>query len=189
MDVFAAIYGRRSIRDYQPKPPSRELIAQVIADATQAPNSINRQAWSFVVVTGRDRLEPIAHEAKAFALANLPPDVPPALRSFLAAEGFDIFYGAPVLVVVCATLPDPMVTQDCCLAAQTLMLAAHARGLGSCWIGFSEAWLRSREGRARLGLPEGHAPVAPIILGYPRTTPPPTGREPAKIAWIDEAAT
>jgi nitroreductase len=184
-DVLAAIYGRRSVRDYEREPPSRELIAQIVADAVQAPNSINRQAWSFVVVTGREQLADISRSAKAQALTAIGADVPPELRQMLANEAFDIFYNAPTLVVICATLPDPMVAQDCCLAAQTLMLSAFARGLGSCWIGFAEGWLNTPEGKRRLGLPAESSPVAPIILGHPRAHPAPPGRKPPQITWID----
>lgn len=188
MGVLEAIYGRRSIRDYEAREPSRELLQQVLADAVQAPNSINRQAWSFVVVRGRDRLAEISQHAKAHALAAFPAEASPELRGLLASEAFDIFYNAPTLVVICASLPDPMVAQDCCLAGQTLMLSAFARGLGSCWIGFAEGWLDTAEGRRQLGIPPSHAPIAPIIMGYPRTIPTSTGRKPPQVAWIDGAA-
>jgi nitroreductase len=188
MGVLEAIYGRRSIRDYDARQPSRELIQQLIADAVQAPNSVNRQAWSFVVVQGRAKLAQVSRQAKAHALAGLTAAAAPELRSHLEREAFDIFYNAPALVVICATLPDPMVAQDCCLAAQTLMLSAFARGLGSCWIGFAEGWLNTAEAKHELGIPEDHTPIAPIIFGYPRFLPAPTGRKPAPIAWIDGAA-
>jgi nitroreductase len=50
MEIFEAVRARRAIRDYQVRARTRELIEQVIADAVQAPNSINRQAWGFTVV-------------------------------------------------------------------------------------------------------------------------------------------
>jgi nitroreductase len=77
-----------------------------------------------------------------------------------------------------------MAEHDCCLAAQTLMLSAFARGLGSCWIGFTESWLNTAAGRIGLGITEDHRPVAPIILGYPRRRPAAPGRRPPQISWI-----
>lgn len=154
MDIFEAVRGRRSVRDYQDRAPSRDLIAQVIADAVQAPNSMNRQAWRFTVVEGVADLEAISQAAKAFALASAPPDRRAALGPSLESPTFDIFYNAPALVVIWAVQADPMAAQDCCLAAQTLMLSAYARGLGSCWIGFAEGWLNTPEGRRRLGAAE-----------------------------------
>lgn len=184
MDIFEAVRGRRSVRDYQDRAPSRDLIAQVIADAVQAPNSMNRQAWRFTVVEGVADLEAISQAAKAFALASAPPDRRAALGPSLESPTFDIFYNAPALVVIWAVQADPMAAQDCCLAAQTLMLSAYARGLGSCWIGFAEGWLNTPEGRRRLGAAEDHVAVAPIIIGYARDAPKPPGRREPDIAWL-----
>jgi nitroreductase len=184
MDMRDAIYHRRSIRDYQDHAPSRERITQLIADAAQAPNSINRQAWAFTVVTGRERLAELSREAKAHAVAAPSTYVPAGLRDLLGDPDFNIFYNAPVLIVVSATSADVMVAQDCCLAAQTLMLSAHARELGTCWIGFAEGWLNTAEAKKRLGIAQDHQPIAPIILGHPRTQPQPPGRRTPQIAWI-----
>ena len=188
MDALQAIYGRRAIRQYEAAMPSVKMIEDLLADAVQAPNSINRQAWSFVVIQGRDRLAAHSREAKTLALAALPPDVASELRSHLTNPDFNIFYDAPALVVICATLDEPMVLQDCCLAAQTLMLAAHAKGLGTCWIGFAEGWLNAPDTKRELGIPEGYVAVAPIILGYPREAPKPPGRRAPAITWIGSLA-
>jgi len=189
MNVFAAIYGRRAIRDFEGRTPGRGLLTDVVTDAVQAPSSVNRQAWAFTILTDRARLEEAAREAKAHALANMPAQTPDELRRFLADPDFHIFYNAPALIVISATLPDPMVAEDCCLAAQTLMLSAYARGLGTCWIGFAEGWIRSEEGKRRLGIPAGHIPVAPLIVGHPRERPAPTGRKAPVIDWIGIAPT
>lgn len=186
MDVLQAIYGRRAIRQFKPEAPSAELLTGVIGDAVQAPNSINRQAWSFVVIQGRDRLAAYSRQAKVTALAAPPPGETSELRAYLQSADFNIFYDAPALVVVCATLNDPMVLQDCCLAAQTLMLAAHAKGLGTCWIGFAEGWLNLPETKQELGIPQGCVAVAPIIIGYPREAPKPPGRRAPAITWIGQ---
>jgi nitroreductase len=184
MDLREAIYGRRAIRDFTSKSPSVGLLAELIIDAVQAPNSINRQAWAFTVAQGRDQLARYSREAKGLALSALDEHVSPELRSHLEAPDFDIFYNAPALIVICATQPDAMAQQDCCLAAQNLMLSAYAHGLGSCWIGFASAWLGTPAAREELGIPDGHIPVAPIIVGYPKMDPPPGGRRTPTITWV-----
>lgn len=184
MDIFEAVRCRRSVRDFQDASPPRELIAQIIADAVQAPNSMNRQPWRFTVVEGVAELRTMSQAAKAFTLASAPSDRLAALGPVLENPTFDIFYNAPALIVIWAVLPDPMAAQDCCLAAQTLMLSAHARGLGSCWIGLAEGWLNTPEGRRRLGAPEDHVAVAPIIIGYSTDAPEPPGRREPEIAWL-----
>ncbi len=182
MDFFEAIHSRRAIRDYRADPVPADVIEEIIDEAIQAPSSNNRQAWSFLVVRGGARLGRYAEEA----LAVLPAERRAILHSHLDASGHGIFYNAPALVLISATEADPMVAQDCCLAAQTFMLAAHARGLGTCWIGSAEAWLALPAARAELGLPARYVPVAPILLGYPRTTPQPTARRTPEIVWLGE---
>ncbi len=142
---------------------------------------MNRQAWAFLVVHGRER---VARCSDA-ALAAISGEGSAALRAHHDAGG-GIFHKAPALVVICATDDDPMVTQDCCIAGQTMMLAAHARGLGTCWIGSADAWLVSPAARTELGIPRGHLPVAPIIIGYPRVIPAAPPRKNPHIRWIGD---
>src|SRR5208282_4925511 len=91
-------------------------------------------------------------------------------RARLSSASYNIFYNAPIVIVICATESDTFAYQDCCLAAENLMLAAHANGLGSCWIGFAEAWLDQQAGKMALGIPAHYRPIAPIIVGVPRAT-------------------
>ena len=186
MELQQAIYGRRSVRDYLNKPIPRETVESLLTDAVQAPNSMDRQAWSFVVIQGRKRLARYSRDA----LASLPSELDPAVARIVANPAFDIFYNAPLLVVICATLPDPMVRHDCALAAATLMLAAHGQGVGSCWIGFSEPWLSLPATHRELGIPKDQVAVAPIILGYPAAASQPRPRKKPPIRWIgdDEGA-
>ena len=73
------------------------------------------------------------------------------------------------------------------MAAENLMLAAFDIGLGSCWIGFAQTWLNSEEGLKVLGLPRTQRVVAPIIIGYPKTDPPPVARKSPVIGWIGDS--
>lgn len=180
MDVLEAIRGRRAVRDYTDKAPSEAVVQSLIETATWAPSGVNLQPWCFFVADDRASLAAFSAEAKALMLgqADQHPEMA-RMRPMLASPEFNIFYNAPVLVVICATTPDEMALKDCCLAAQTLMLAAYAEGLGACWIGFSEAWLNTPAGRARLGIPPEYTPVAPIIIGYPKgPAPAPERRAP-----------
>lgn len=186
MDVMDAINRRRSVRDYASIKVDEATIRSLITAAVAAPTAVNRQAWSFVVVTNRDLLKRWSASAKAELLANL--EDSPQLAGFrdrLEAPDFDIFYNAPVLVVICATDPDPMAAQSVCLAAENLMLAARALGLGSCWIGFAEAWLNRPEARAEMNIPTDHIPVAPLIVGRPSHWPEPPTRHTPEITWIE----
>jgi nitroreductase len=185
MNVLEAINSRRAVREYVREPVDEATVARLIDAAVQAPSAINRQDWLFVVVTDPVALDSIAHKAKVHMLNML--DRTPMLSRFrehLSSSEYNIFYQAPALVLICAMAPDDMAEHDCCLAAENLMLAARAEGLGSCWIGFAEAWLGQPEAKAELGLPEAARPVAPIILGRPSAWPPAPGRRPPSVKWI-----
>lgn len=185
MELTEAIYERRAVRDYTAQPVGEADLRAVIDAAIQAPSGMNRQPWSFVVVSGRAALERLSMQAKAYLLKTLDPQLAGA-RDHLAAVDFNIFYNAPVLITVCATEGDAMAVKDCCLAAQNLMLAARERGLGTCWIGFAENWLNTPEGKGALGISEHCTVVAPIILGHARAFPDATSRRPAQVRHIRE---
>lgn len=189
MNIIDALHHRRSIREFTDAAVDPDLLRFLIATAVEAPNSVNRQAWSFTVVTDRALLENCSTRAKAHTLAGLA--AAPHLvahREHLAAPGFNIFYNAPALIVISATESDAMALQDCCLAAAYLMLAAFERGLGTCWIGFAESWLNQPEGKAALEIPPAHIAVAPIIVGYPTAAPPAPARRTPAVTWIGDQA-
>ena len=73
---------------------------------------------------------------------------------------------------------------DCSLAAENLMLAARAVGLGSCWIGFAQNWLATSQGEVELNLPPIYLPVAFIVVGHPQALPPPVPRKEPEVRWI-----
>ena len=97
---------------------------------------------------------------------------------------FHIFYHAPVSVVIAAAEPTDWAVEDCALAAENLMLAAYARGLGTCWVGFAQHWLATPDGKAALGVPPTYAPIAPIAIGHPRRQPPPVPRKAPEVHWV-----
>lgn len=185
MEVLDAIQGRRAVRDYVDEQVSREVIAALLGRAVWAPSGMNRQPWRFVVVEGRQTLARCSAEAKALMLkeADHRPELA-VVRGMLEQPDFNIFYNAPALIVICATEPDEMAIKDCCLAAQTLMLAAFAQGLGTCWIGFAEAWLNTPAAKAELGVPASLRAVAPIIIGRPAGASPAPERRAPDIQFV-----
>jgi len=87
-------------------------------------------------------------------LANMPPNLQSDhFRSRLTDPGFQIFYHAPVLILISAGAQGPWIVEDGALAAENLMLAAHAAGLGTCWIGFAQSFLNTSNGKNMLGIP------------------------------------
>lgn len=97
---------------------------------------------------------------------------------------FHIFYHAPALILISSVAESHWTVENCALAAENLMLSARAAGLGTCWIGFAQTWLETAEGKAALNLPAAYVPVAPIIVGHPKSAPPPVPRKEPDIHWI-----
>jgi len=185
MNVLQAIRERRAVRDFRPEPVSAGLLYQLISAASWAPSAINEQPWQFTVITDKAVLDEISDRAKAWMRKDL--DAWPRsdhFRDILAEPEFHIFYNAPCLVVISTTSTGPWMREDAALAAENLMLLATSLGLGSCWIGFAQGWLNTPQGHQILNLSDKALVVAPIILGHPRTVPPPVARKAPLISWI-----
>ena len=185
MDIKEAIAGRRAVRDYSAQAVEERTIRDLIQAGVQAPSAVNQQPWIFTVVRDRGVLDRISRDAKAHMLAVMPAGPhSDHFRSLLGDPAFQIFYRAPVLILISAAAQGPWIVEDCSLAAENLMLAAYAAGLGSCWIGFAQSFLATAEGKATVGLPAACVPVAPIIVGHPKSVPPSVPRKPPEIRWI-----
>lgn len=176
MDVIEAIHQRRSIRSYVPKPVEDELIQSIILDAAQAPPPFRGEVpWTFNVVKGVERIKDLGSRAIAHARAHYRSHG--GSLDWLDRPGFKIFWDAPVIIVISGNL------QDCCRAGQNLMLSAHARGLGTCWVGSPMLWLRTQEAKSELRLPRDLEPIAAFCLGYPETVPEPSPKQAPPILW------
>jgi nitroreductase len=185
MSISDAIFGRRAVREYTREGVDEKLIGRLLEAAVQAPSAVNAQPWTFHVVRDQSLLDRISHDAKAHLIdtASAGPHAD-RFKTLLSDAKFQIFYHAPVLILISAAAEGPYIVEDCALAAENLMLAAFAAGLGSCWIGFAQGYLNTPAGRKALGLPGGCVPVAPIIVGHPLVVPAPVARKAAQIHWI-----
>ena len=164
---------RRSVRNYQDKAVSINIIQGLIQESTFAPNAGNEQPWKFIVVNNKEMLQKISADSKKNILARIaanPEDYAKKYQKMLEKESFNVFYNAPCLVIILGLSDLKNLYVDCALAASYLMLAAANKGLGTCWINFAteiyDAGLRNE-----LGIPQNCTIVAPIILGYPEKLP------------------
>ena len=186
MECSEVIAKRRAVRAYTDEAVDEAQIAALIHAAIQAPSAVNEQPWAFRVVRDQELLTRISRESKAHMLqTTVAGAISHHFETLLTDEGFHIFYHAPALIVIAAMQPSRWAVVDCSLAAENLMLAACDAGLGSCWIGFAEGWLGTAEGKAALDMPASYVPIAPIIVGHPKTlTLPPVPRREPEIRWI-----
>lgn len=185
MELMQAITTRRSVRKYLPTPVGRETLEELVQAAIQAPSAMNTQPWAFGVIEDRAALSEYSQRTKEQLLAAAA-EMPwlERYREMFENPGYDVFYGAPALVLICAKPDAPHGGGDCAMAAQTLMLAARGKGLGTCWIGFFAFLLNQPEEKAALGIPADYQIVAPIIVGHPDgEMPAPEKNPPEMLFW------
>ena len=180
MEVIEAIHTRRSIRAFTSQPVQRDLICDLIWDAAQAPPPFAGQTpWTFNVIEGANRISAYGIRAKQYARDNRPDGEGWA---WTERADFEVFWNAPAVVIISGSV------EDCCRAGQLLVLSAHARGLGSCWVGAPMLWLRTQDAKAELGIPADVTPVSAICLGHAAIIPAAPERARPNIIW-EEAGT
>ncbi len=177
VSALDAIYGRRTARSFTSKKVSKSAVRALIDAAVQAPTAMDQQPWVFVVVQDPRVLLRLEDRVKAAWVEEASPPrrlhldhVSHAHDDFVkwvADPKVSVFHGAQTLVVIAARRTDPFVVADCWLAAQNLMLAARALGLGTCCCGSAVSALNTAEARAILGVPADVTAVAPIVVGEP----------------------
>lgn len=191
MDLTDAVRARRSIRRYTDQPVPAELLNRVLDLARWAPSAHNRQPWRFAVLQTPAVKQTLANEMGARLRADRLADGDPAEAVARdVARSRARLAGAPVVIVVCLTMADMdnypdrrrkkaeylMAVQSTALAVQNLLLAAHAEGLGACWL-CAPLFCRDTV-RAALTLPADWEPQALLTLGYPADSGKPAIRKP-----------
>ncbi len=186
-DFFEVLRTRRTVRSFQPEPVSRRDIQELVESAILAPNGMNLQPWAFSVIT----TEAVMRKVNSIVLGILrSPEVQERMgdrmRDIVNAPDYYIFYGAPALIVISADQNVPGAAVDCQLAMENLFLAAHAKGLGTCYMGFLLFAAEVPDARRLLGIPEGFRMVAAAIVGHPDARPEgPPQRNPPRVNWVE----
>jgi nitroreductase len=147
MDALQALTTRRSVRLYRADPVPRGLIEQVLEAARHAATGNNLQPWEFVVVTER------------------------ALRQRLTVatdHGQQIALAPVCIAVLCKG--SKYYLEDGAAASQNLLVAAHALGLGACWVA-GDKKPYAEEVRELLGAPSEYRLVSLLTLGYAAEQP------------------
>ncbi len=192
LGVLDAIRRRRAIRNFAPTPVDEATVHALLNAAVLAPTAIHLEPWSFAVVQDRELLRRLSDRVKApwAAARDSEPHVAatlPRSSSFLESlrrPDFNVFYDAGTLIVIGARPVGEFAIADCWLAAENLMLAACAMGLGTCVIGCAVRALQDPEVKTQLGIPAEVTPIAPIVVGIPAGAPPPTSRRAPEItSW------
>ncbi len=187
MDVLDTIYNRRAVRDYLPQKIDQTIIQTLLNAAVQAPTAMHEEPWSFVIIQNKELLDRLSDSAKILVRHDAEGSSSKQAKhmlDFVNQQDFHVFYNAGTLIVIYSKFKGSFVTADCWLAAENLMLAACAEGLGTCVIGFAVSALNTPEWKTELGISREMTAIAPIIVGMPAIETPPVARKPPEIlAW------
>ena len=156
MDVLEAIRNRRSIRAFTDKPVTDNEIEQLIDAARMAPSAGNIQPWEFIIVRDPQVKHGLCEAAlNQTFIEQAPVVIVVCVNPVQSAQG----YGSRGMNLYCL--------QDTAAATQNILLAAHAMGLATCWVGaFNEE--RARE---VLAVPKELRPIAIIPVGHSAEKP------------------
>ena len=163
---------RRSIRAYTEQMPPKELLEQVIEAGTYAPTGKGNQSPIIVAVTDKAMRDSLSR-----------------LNAAVMGTSSDPFYGAPAVLVVLADRKYPTYLYDGSLVMGNLMNAAHAVGLGTCWIHRAKEVFDSEAGKALLkewGIEGDYEGIGNCIIGYPaQEAPAPKPRKADYVHFVE----
>jgi nitroreductase/NAD-dependent dihydropyrimidine dehydrogenase PreA subunit len=206
--------SRRSCRNFTAEPMDRALLTDLVKIGVTAPSGTNSQAWTFTVLPHRDAVQALGDRiAEFFRRINRMAGKAWLRRLFrlvgksdledyyqdyyqTVAEGlaeYDrtgrdlLFHGAPALIVIGSRDEASCPAEDALLAAQNILLAAHALGLGTCLIGFAVAAMKNeRSIKQVIGVPDDEAVHAVIAIGHPdEKYQRVAGRKPIEMRFFD----
>ena len=152
-DFLALINSRRSVRAYKPDAVREEELNAILEAGTYAPTGGGKQSPTIIAVTSKQYREEISR-----------------LNAEVMGSSADPYYGAPVIILVLADGSASTFIEDGSCVLENMMLAAHAIGLGSCWINREKEMFATEEGKALLqkwGITEELAGVGALAIGYP----------------------
>jgi len=203
--LMKVIRDRRSIRKYKDQAVPQEAIEVMLDAARLAPNGENYQPWEFIVITdkkiitelgligaqssGRRFLQEYLRGDLEKRFATVPPEKRERIiKKLIEGRVSGFVADAPLVIAVCSIgYAGVDNAPDCAAATENLLLAAHALGLGACWVIASTKDARDlRKVKALLKVPhQVHVPYI-ISIGYPDESPNPRPRKPLQdIVYYD----
>lgn len=200
-DLMRVIRGRRSVRSFVPDPVTPDVIEKLIEAARWAPSASNRQAYRFLAITSTemlDRMAEVVLRETRRVLSEMRMDAMDDADRYLASfahfrsaplvfapiyrEGFDML-SASMEERTSDTSQQALLDAHAsvCAATMNLLLAAHALGLGSCWM--TGPLLATGALSKILEVPRGWKLAALIPVGHPAQTPEAPPRRPVERLW------
>lgn len=170
--------SRRSIRAYKDSVISREILNEILKYGINAPNGQNLQSYEIRVIDS-----PVLIDSITQAVVKDNPKI-------AERDGFkNIFVNAPCVVCIACDTQYDMAQIDCGLLGENIILAAWAKGIGSCCLGSSARWILDSPSAKpyldRMAFSKGYKLLYCIALGYPAETPKAKPRRDDMITFMD----
>lgn len=156
MDALECIKTRRSIRRFKDQAIPFELIGNILEAARLAPSAGNIQEWNFILITDYKTREKISMAACMQTWMN---DAPVHIVVCANPGKAERYYGDKGEKIYCL--------QNSAAAIENILLAAHAQGLGACWVGACD----EEQLRSAVGAPENIRIMGVVPIGYPAEEP------------------
>jgi len=187
MDVIEAIKTRKSIRRFKKDEVPNESLRKIIDAARFAPSGDNAQPWAFIIIKDarikqkirvilRDRaLRYIESFEGKKELEKYGPDMRLKRIEAIKSKHYQEHVSkAQILMATFGDTSSPYYIHDCCAATENLILAAHALGLGTCWVdhGIGDDLAESHI-RNLLKVPVNYRIVSLVAIGFPAEMPKP----------------
>lgn len=159
------IKTRRSIRKFKNTQIAYTDLQEIMDCALYAPSGMNQQKWHFSVVQDKSMIDRMVNTIKE----NMLNSGNEMFAKNAKNPAFNVFYGAPTVVLITAEEKAMFTQFDCGAAAENITLAATALNIGSCIIamsGFLFSAARSKELKEELGIPVNYEHIISVALGY-----------------------
>lgn len=151
------IFSRKSVRHYTDREVETEKLMTLVKAGMAAPTGMNRQPWSFIVVTNMTQLAPISDR-----------------------PGLMMLKKAKAAIIVLGKKDEKFWQQDCSAATENILLAAEALGLGAVWCAGYPLTDRTDSYKELFNYSEDYEVLSLISIGYP------TGEDQPKDKYKEE---
>lgn len=179
-EALKNIFTRHSVREFTGEEVKKEDLTAILKAAMSAPSAVNRQPWSFVIITGREILDALCEKL-------------PFAKMLIKAGAAIVVCGLPdkskilnaaAKVVAGVSLGDFWIT-DCSAASENILLSAHALGYGAVWTAVFPDEKKIKEVQKILGIPQDIIPLNVIPIGVPvdKNQPPKDKFKESNIHW------
>lgn len=170
-EVLTALKTRRSIRKFRSDPVPQALLDEIMEAGLYAASGMDRQKRS----------------SSASRILTSSPDFPVPMPRLQAIKKGRILFMGPAVLVVLSPKEVPTALYDGSLVLGNLMTAAHALGLGSCWIHRAYEEFKQpvwQEFLRQLGLKGDYIGIGHCVIGYPDEHPEASPRRSGRIFYV-----